>query len=100
MVDDGTVVLDRNFEIDATEGTRVQLFAVKDSTSPGGYHYRFQYYKPETGEEILRYDNAHDSDIGLHHRHQGSEVTGIDFEGLDAHVAQFRTEVFNINANG
>jgi len=99
MVDDGTVVLDRNFEIDATEGTRVQLFAVKDSTSPGGYQYRFQYYEPETGEEILRYDNAHDSDIGSHHRHRASAVTGIDFEGLQSHVTRFREEVFRINAN-
>ena len=99
MVDDGTVVLDRNFEIDAAEGTRVQLFAVKDSTSPGGYHYRFQYYEPETGEEILRYDNAHDSDIGSHHRHRAAKVTSINFEGLHSHVARFRDEVFKINAN-
>ena len=98
MVDDGTVVLDRNFEIDATEGTRVQLFAVRDSTSPGGYHYRFQYYTPEDKETILRYDNAHDSDIGPHHRHRGSEMTSIEFEGLEAHVSRFRNEVFSINA--
>lgn len=61
---DGDVVLDQNFEIDAEEGTRIQLFAVEDSTEPGGYHYRFQYYEPGEGEEILRYDNAHGSDVG------------------------------------
>ena len=95
---DGDVVLDRNFEVDAEEGTRVQLFAVENSRKPGGYHYRFQYYAPDEGEQILRYDNAHDSDIGPHHRHEGDEVTDIEFNGLHDHVACFRREVFQINA--
>lgn len=95
---DGDVVLDRNFEVDATEGTRVELFAVEDSSYPGGYYYRFQYYAPEDGEQILRYDNAHDSEIGHHHRHIGDDVTGIEFDGLEAHVARFRQEVLQINA--
>ena len=34
---DGDVVLDRNFEFDAEEGTRIELFAVEDATEPGGY---------------------------------------------------------------
>ena len=80
------------------EGTRVELFAVEDSTSPGGYHYRFQYYTPDEGEEILRYDNGHASAVGLHHRHEGDELTGITFEGLHDHVARFRQEVLEINA--
>lgn len=95
---DGDVVLDRNFEIDADEGTRVELFAVESSASPGGYHYRFQYYAAEEGETILRYDNAHDSDVGPHHRHHADTVTGIEFEGLQDHVARFRQEVLDINA--
>lgn len=94
---DGDVVLDRNIEIDAEEGTRVQLFAVEDASKPGGYHYRFQYYVPEDGEQILRYDNAHDSDVGPHHRHEGSDVTGIEFTGLRDHVARFRQEVFKLD---
>lgn len=95
---DGDVVLDRNFEVDGEEGTRVELFAVEDSTSPGGYYYRFQYYGPEEDEEILRYDNAHDADVGPHHRHHAGEVTGIEFGGLQTHVARFRQEVLDINA--
>lgn len=95
---DGDVVLDRHFEVDAEEGTEVELFAVEDSSEPGGFHYRFQYYTPEDGEEILRYDNAHDSDIGPHHRHVGEEVAGIEFDGLHDHVARFREEVLTINA--
>lgn len=59
---DGDVVLNRNVEIDSEDGTRVQLFAVEDSSYPGGYSYRFQYYAPDKNEEILRYDNAHDSE--------------------------------------
>lgn len=94
---DGRVVLDRNFEVDPQEGTRVQLFAVEDSAYPGGYYYRFQYYSPGTGEEILRYDNAHDSDIGPHHRHRGDAVRGIEFDGLATHVARFRQEVVQIH---
>ncbi len=93
---DGDVVLDRNFEIDADEGTRVELFAVEDSTYPGGYYYRFQYYLPDEGEAILRYDNAHDSDVGNHHRH-AKDVTGIEFTGLKDHVERFRNEVLQIN---
>lgn len=95
---DGDVVLDRNVEVDAEDGTRVHLFAVEDASYPGGYYYRFQYYAPDEGEEILRYDNAHDADVGPHHHHAGCEVTGIDFEGLSAHVARFRSEVLAIHA--
>ena len=95
---DGDVELNRNFEFDSREETRIELFAVEDSSYPGGYYYRFQYYDPEEGEEILRYDNAHDSDVGPHHRHEGDTVTGIEFNGLSEHVARFRREVFQINA--
>lgn len=95
---DGDVVLNRNFELDGETGRRVELFAVEDSSSPGGYHYRFQYYDPGEGEQILRYDNAHDSDVGYHHRHESDTVTGIDFNGLHAHVARFREEVLDIHA--
>jgi hypothetical protein len=95
---DGDVVLDRDFEVDADEGTRVRLLIVESPSYPGGYHYRFQYYAPEEGEQILRYDNAHDSDVGPHHRHRGDEVAGIEFEGLQDHVARFRQEVTKINA--
>ncbi|MHC3439564.1 toxin-antitoxin system TumE family protein [Natrialbaceae archaeon A-gly3] len=95
---DGDVVLDRSFEIDAQEGTHVELFAVENSSYPGGYYYRFQYYNPEEGEQILRYDNAHDSNVGPHHRHVGDDVTGIEFGGLQDHVARFKQEVLQINA--
>lgn len=94
---DGDVVLDRNFEVDPADGTRVELFAVEDSSYPGGFFYRFQYYDPDEGETILRYDNAHDADVGSHHRHRGGDVDGIGFDGLRDHVARFRAEVFEIH---
>ncbi len=93
---DGDVVLDRNFDVD--DGRRVELFAVEDSSYPGGFYYRFQFYDPEEGRTILRYDNAHDADVGYHHRHRGDDVTGIEFDGLQAHVERFRQEVRTINA--
>jgi hypothetical protein len=94
---DGDVVLDRNFEVDATAGTRVELFAVESSSHPGGYFYRFQYYDPMEGKTLLRYDNAHDSAVGPHHRHRDDEVEGIGFTGLREHVERFRTEVLALN---
>jgi hypothetical protein len=95
---DGDVVLDRNFEVDTAEGTRVELFAVESSSAPGGYYYRFQYYDPDAGETILRYDKAHDSDVGPHHRHSLAGVPGIAFAGLQRYVERFRHEVTEINA--
>lgn len=73
------------------------MFAVEDSSYPGEFFYRFQYYDPEEGEEILRYDNAHDADVGPHHRHEGDEVEASSFDGLQDHVARFRQEVLNIH---
>jgi hypothetical protein len=83
--------------IDADDGTRVQLFAVEDSSYPGRCYYRFQYYAPGEGEEILRYDNAHDADVGPHYRYEGDGGAGIDFDGLQAHIARFRSEVLEID---
>ncbi|MFC6992416.1 DUF6516 family protein [Haladaptatus sp. GCM10025707] len=94
---DGDVVLDRNFEFDAEAGTRVELFAVESSSYPGGFYYRFQYYNPEETEQLLRYDTAHDSAVGHHHRHKDGTIEGIAFEGLQAHVARFRQEVLTIH---
>ncbi|MFC7042546.1 toxin-antitoxin system TumE family protein [Halonotius sp. GCM10025705] len=94
---DGDVVIERNFEVDTVAGTRVELFAVEDSTAPGGYAYRFQYDDPDDETAILRYDNAHDSTVGPHHRHHNGEVTGIEVTDLESHLARFRTEVFQLN---
>jgi hypothetical protein len=94
---DGAVVIERNFEFDGDAGTRVELFAVEDSTAPDGYAYRFQYYNPGDNEAILRYDNAHDSAVGPHHRHHDGEVTGIEFSDLETHLARFRREVHRLN---
>ena len=78
----------------AVPGGRIEMFAVKDGTYPGGWFYRFQYYHPRDGE-ILRYDNAHDDeDLGWHHRHHtGREDTEIAFYNISAHVARFLQEV-------
>jgi len=92
---DGDVKIDRELSISPGTGTRVDLFAVEDSSYPGGYYYHFQYYNRPRGEQILRYDNANDAHgVGPHHRHERGSVTGIVFEGLKEHITTFLDEVF------
>lgn len=93
---DGDVVLDRSFTVDDEARTRVELFAVESSTSPGGYYYRFQYSDLEEGETLLRYDNAHGHGARPHHRHRGGRVERVSFDGLGAHVSRFLDEVREI----
>jgi hypothetical protein len=78
----------------AVPGGRIEIFAIRDSDYPGGWFYRFQYYRPAEGP-ILRYDNAHDDDaLGKHHRDVREGDDGeIEFRGLVVHVAQFLQEV-------
>lgn len=78
----------------AVASGRVEMFAVRDDNYPGGWFYRFQYYRPDEGP-ILRYDNAHDdSELGRHHRHiRDGDDTEIEFNGLVLHVAQFLQEI-------
>jgi hypothetical protein len=78
----------------AVLGGRVEMFAIRDDGYPGGWFYRFQYYRPDEGP-ILRYDNAHDdAELGKHHRHvRDGHDTEIEFDGLVLHVAQFLREV-------
>lgn len=92
---DGDVVVDADFSVEEPLGTRVKLFACEDSTRPGGYKYSFQHYDPETGETLLRYDNAHQNpEAGWHHRHQGGgDPEPIEFVDLEAHLHRFRREV-------
>lgn len=94
---DGDVVLDRAFDVEKPPGSRVTLFACEDSDRPGGYKYSFQHFDPETGETILRYDNAHEHpDAGWHHRHTGNDdPEPIELDGLQAHLCRFREEVRN-----
>ena len=84
------------------DGSAVELFGIVDEASPGRYYYRMQYYDPETGT-ILRYDNAHDSGTGHHHRHYRADdgtlaVEAIEFEGLEAHTERFLDEVYELYA--
>lgn len=81
----------------AVPGGRVEMFALRDETHPGGWFYRFQYYHPDEGE-ILRYDNAHeDADLGWHHRHiRFGEDTEIEFHGLVPHVTRFLHEIADL----
>ena len=54
---------------------------------------------PDDGP-ILRYDNAHDDDLGKHHRHiRPGEDTEIEFHGIVPHVARFLTEVGELAEN-
>ena len=94
---DGDVLVDTEHTL--RDGTRVRPFAVESSGYPGGVNYRFQYYDPETGDSLLRYDNSQlpTHGAGHHHRHEwvdGEEqVTEIEFEEFDSHLADFETEV-------
>lgn len=94
---DGDVLLDTEYTF--RDGSRVRLFAVESSAYPGGVNYRFQYYDPETGRTLLRYDNSRipTHGAGQHHRHvwiDGEKrVTEVGFEDLDSHLADFQTEV-------
>jgi hypothetical protein len=78
----------------AVLGGRGEMFAIRDDGYPGGWFYRFQYYRPDEGP-ILRYDNAHDDpELGKHHRHvRDGDDAEIEFDGLVLHVAQFLREV-------
>jgi len=83
--------------LEFADGSAVEGFATDSAEYPGGVYYRLQYY--DADGTILRYDNAHDSDVGPHHRHQRTadgEVTveGIDFDGLQNHVDRFLEEVY------
>lgn len=92
---DGDVVLDRAFGVEQPPGSRVSLFACEDSSRPGGYKYSFQHFDPESGETLLRYDNAHEHpEAGWHHRHADGEAPEpIAFDGLEDHLQRFRREV-------
>ena len=82
---DGEVKLDREFAVRPGGETRVDLFAVEDSSYRGGYYY---YYNRPSEEGLLRYDNTSDAHgVGDHHRHAFGEVTGIEFESLSVHVS-------------
>lgn len=94
---DGDVLVDAEHTLQ--DGTRIRLFAVESSEYPAGVNYRFQYYDPDTGDSLLRYDNAQvpTHGAGRHHRHEwvdGEEqVTELEFEGFERHLAAFETEV-------
>lgn len=94
---DGDVLVD--IEHTLQDGTRIRLFAVESSDYPGGVNYRFHYYDPATGDSLLRYDNSRvpTHGAGHHHRHEWvageEEVTALEFEDLDSHLAAFETEV-------
>lgn len=98
---DGDVIINERFDIDPADGTEVVLSAIESSSHPGGYSYGFQYFQPAENDEILRYDNSKvpQHDAGYHHRHYNndSEITGIEFVGLNDHVDRFLNEVDEIN---
>ncbi|MFB6228197.1 MAG: DUF6516 family protein [Halobacteriales archaeon] len=85
---DGDVTVDQEFAVRPAGERRVDLFAVEDSSYPGGYYYHFQYYNRPRREALLRYDNTSDAHgVGDHHRHACGAVSGIEFESLSAHVS-------------
>lgn len=91
---------DELFDDDHTFGddpSRIVAYARTDPGYPGGVYYRMQYYDTEVEETILRYDNAHDADVGPHHRHRGNEVEGIEFTNIDDHYDRFLKEVEEIH---
>lgn len=79
------------------DGSRIVLYARKEPGYPGEVYYRMQYYDTETGSTLLRYDNAHDSDVGHHHRHTENDVEGIEFTNIRDHRLRFLNEVQQIH---
>lgn len=96
---DGDVRLDEEYEF--PDGTRVVLYAVENSAYPGGINYRFAHFDPETGRNLVRYDNSRipRHGVGVHHCHRGTTVTRITFAGLRDHVSRFWEEVNEIRAH-
>lgn len=97
---DGDVLIDSEFEVDGSSRRRIRLFACEDSSRPGDLKYRFQCYDPDTGETVLRYDNAHDHPVaGWHHRHtsEHEDPQPIEFDGLRTHIERFHQEVQSLN---
>lgn len=90
---DGDVWLDDEYEFQ--DGTRVVLYAVENGAYPGGVNYRFAYFDPGTGRNVLRYDNSRTPrhGVGVHHRHRGAAVTSVSYDGLEEHVSRFWNEV-------
>jgi len=94
---DGDIQIDTETQL--RDGTRVRLFAIESADYPGGVNYRFHHYDPESGRQILRYDNSQvpTHGAGHHHRHEwcdGDEhITELEFDDLESHLGLFRDEV-------
>ena len=97
---DGDVIIDTQFELDDPPGHKIRLFACEDSSRPGNVKYRFHCWNPDTGDTVLRYDNAHDHpSAGWHHRHtnETDEPESVAFRGLQDHITRFQQDVRSIN---
>lgn len=95
---DGDVRLDAEYQF--PDGARVVIFAVENAEYPGCVNYRFAYLDAVSGRNLLRYDNSRvpRHGVGVHHRHRGTVVTHVPFDGLESHVARFWREVNEIRA--
>lgn len=92
---------DFELSFEYADGSAVEAFGTDSETYPGGVYYRLQYY--DASGTTLRYDNAHDSDVGPYHPHIRTQagavqVDGIEFDGLQAHVSRFLDEVEETHA--
>lgn len=82
----------------ADDSSRVVLFAYTDDSYPEGIYYRMHYYDTETGETLVRYDNAYeDPAVGWHHRHIGDDRYSIEFTTIQEHKDEFLDEVEDIH---
>jgi hypothetical protein len=93
-----TKVIEADDEYPSGDRWETIAWSVPESEAyPEGVKYSFQYLAPDDSE-LLRYDNANDAHgVGRHHRHRHSDVEGIDFDGLRAHLTQFLAEVETIH---
>lgn len=70
---------------------RVKIMRVPETEKfPEGIKYRLHFGTLDD-ETIVRYDNSH----GVHERHDGNEVTVVEFPGIDALVDRFERDVGN-----
>ncbi|MFB6100165.1 MAG: DUF6516 family protein [Candidatus Nanohalobium sp.] len=88
-------LLEREFT--TSDGTKIEVLAWKVPESekyPEGIKYKFQAYRPEDGETILRYDNHNRHAGSRHHKHVGEDKTeATEFDSLQELYTKFIEEV-------
>lgn len=81
IMSDGKIVEAKAFRVPESEAYRK------------GVKYSFQYFNPENGETVLRYDNYNQHSVSMHHKHVGDETKPTDFKSIEKQFVKFMREV-------